>query len=185
VATQLFLEQGYGATSIDQIGRAADVSPQSIYATFENKASILAGAVHLARTGDPDGRGRDLPEAASVLGAPDLRERCRRTAAMARRMYRSSATLIAMVERAAATDAQLADLHDRFRAQRRDSVAQLTADVPSSAFRKGLTRQRATDSMAFLVDARTYTELVDGMGWTPARYEAWLGDALYRLHFAD
>ena len=39
--------------------------------------------------------------------------------------------------------------------------------------------------MTFLAAAHTYTELVDGMGWTPARYESWLADALYQLLFAD
>jgi AcrR family transcriptional regulator len=184
-ATELFLEQGYGATSIDQIARAADVSPQSVYATFESKAGILEGAVNLARAGDPDGRGRDLPDVATLAAAPDLRERCRRTAALMRRMYDDSAALIAIVERAAAVDPQLAELHDRFRAQRRSSVEQLSADVPTKAFRKGVTRKNALDAMAFLADAHTYTELVDGMGWTPARYESWLADALYQLLFAD
>lgn len=183
-ATELFLAQGYGATSIDQIARAADVSSQSVYATFESKAGILERAVNLARAGDPEGRSRDLPDATSIFAAPDLRERCRRTAAFLRRMYEGSAALIAIVERAAAVDPQLADLHDRFRAQRRSSVEQLTAGVPAKAFRAGLSRPDAFDAMTFLAAAHTYTELVDGMGWTPARYESWLGDALYQLLFA-
>ena len=38
----LFLTVGYGATSINEIARAADVSPQMIYASFGSKAGILA-----------------------------------------------------------------------------------------------------------------------------------------------
>lgn len=184
-ATELFLEQGYGATSIDQIARTADVSTQSVYATFESKAGILEGAVNLARAGDPDGRGRDLPDATTIAEAPDLRERCRQTAAFLRHMYDGSAALIAIVERAAAVDPQIAELHDRFRTQRRGSVEQLSAGVPAKAFRRGLARKDALDAMTFLAAAHTYTELVDGMGWTPARYESWLADALYQLLFAD
>ena len=184
-ATELFLEQGYGATSIDQIARAADVSPQSVYATFESKAGILERAVNLARAGAPEGRSRDLPGLGTISEAPDLPERCRRTAAFMRRMYEGSAALIAIVEQASAVDPLLADLHERFRAQRRSSVEALTTDVPTKAFRKGLTRKDAIDSMTFLSAAHTFTELVDGMGWTPARYESWLADALYQLLFAD
>ena len=183
-ATELFLEQGYGATSIDQIARAADVSPQSVYATFENKAGILEGAVNLARAGDPRGRTRDLPEVIAVHQEPDPRTRCEGAAAFARRMYEGSAALIAIVERASAVDPQLADLHDRFRAQRRESMAQMNGDIPGKAFRKGLKRTDALDTMTFLAAAHTYTELVDGMGWTPAHYEAWLADALYQVLFA-
>jgi AcrR family transcriptional regulator len=184
-ATELFLEQGYGGTSIDQIARAADVSPQSVYANFENKAGILEGAINLARAGDPRGRGRDLPENIAAHQAPDLRERCDLAAAVARRMYEDSAALIAIVERASAVDPQLADLHDRFRAQRRDSMEQMNAHLPAKAFRKGVTRADALDTMTFLSAAHTYTELVEGMGWTPARYETWLADALYQVLFAD
>ena len=183
-ATELFLTQGYGTTSIDQIAKAADVSPQSVYATFESKAGILERAMHLARVGDPAGHGRDLPEAADLMQTDDLQERCRATAALLRRMYEgSAAALIAIVERASAVDPQLADLHDRLREQRRASVQQMSANVPANAFRRP--RKELYDAMTFLSAAHTYTELVDGMGWTPARYEAWLADALYQLQFAE
>jgi len=184
-ATELFLEQGYGATSIDQIARAADVSPQSVYANFENKAGILEGAINLARAGDPRGRSRDIPEVIAMYEEQDLKKRCQGAAGFARRMYRDSAALIAIVERASAADPQLAALHNRFRAQRRESMEQMNADIPAKAFRKGLTRADALDTMTFLSAAHTYTELVDGMGWTPARYETWLADAMYQLLFAD
>jgi AcrR family transcriptional regulator len=184
-ATELFLTQGYGATSIDQIAKAADVSPQSVYATFESKAGILERAVNLARAGAPRGRGRDLPETIAAHQELDLRRRCQRAAAVARRMYEDSAALIAIVERASAVDPQLADLHDRFRTQRRDSMVQMNRDLTAKVFRKGLKRTDALDTMTFLSAAHTYTELVDGMGWTPARYETWLTDALYQVLFAD
>ena len=183
-ATELFLTQGYGATSIDQIAKAADVSPQSVYATFESKAGILERAMHLARTGDPSGHGRNLPEGVALRDETDPRARCEATAKLLRHMYDGSAALVAIVERASAVDPQLADLHKRLRAQRRESVEQLSAKVPAKAYRKGLTRQAAYDAMTFLAAAHTYTELVDGMGWTPDRYEAWLADALYQVTFA-
>ncbi len=52
-AVELFLDQGYGPTTIDQIAKAADVSTQSVYASFDGKAGILEQAVHLLRTGSP------------------------------------------------------------------------------------------------------------------------------------
>src|SRR5262245_45287359 len=71
-AIELFLEQGYGPTTIDQIAKAADVSPQSVYATFEGKAGILEQAVHLTRTGAPTGRTRDSDAARAVAETSDL-----------------------------------------------------------------------------------------------------------------
>jgi AcrR family transcriptional regulator len=182
-ATELFLEQGYGATSIDQIAAAAGVSSQSIYATFESKAGILERAVHLARTGDAAGSVSASSQGAAVLGQPDLLGRCRAIAALLRKVYDRSAALTALVEQASASDPALADLHARFRVQRRAAVDALSADVPTKDLRSGRTRAEALDAMTFLAAAHTYTELVDGMGWTPARYERWLADALYRLVF--
>jgi hypothetical protein len=39
--------------------------------------------------------------------------------------------------------------------------------------------------MTFLSAGHTYTELVDEMGWSPARFESWFADALYQLLFAE
>jgi AcrR family transcriptional regulator len=183
-ASELFLEHGYGSTSIDQIAAAAGVSSQTIYATFESKAGILERAVHLARTGDAAGSVSGSAEGAAVLEQPDLQGRCRAIAALLRKVYDRSAALTAIVEQASATDPALAELHERFRVQRRSAVEALSADVRAKDFRKGRTRDEAIDTMTFLAAAHTYTELVDGMGWTPDRYEAWLADALYRLVFA-
>jgi AcrR family transcriptional regulator len=180
-ASTLFLEQGYGATSIDQIASAAGVSSPSVYATFESKAGILERAVNLARTGDPSGSVSASAEAQAVVEATDVRVRCRRIATLLRATYERSAALTSLVERASATDPALAALHDRFRDQRRASVEALSADVPTKDFRSGRTRAEAIDTMTFLASAHTFTELVEGMGWAPARYESWLADALYRL----
>ncbi|MGB8505622.1 TetR/AcrR family transcriptional regulator, partial [Mycobacterium sp.] len=47
-ATALFVEQGFGGTSIDQIAAAADVSPQTVYATYGSKAAVLSRAIDVA-----------------------------------------------------------------------------------------------------------------------------------------
>ena len=51
-ANDLFLTVGYGATSINEIARAADVSPQMIYASFGSKAGILAKLADVVVAGD-------------------------------------------------------------------------------------------------------------------------------------
>lgn len=46
VATELFLEQGYGATSIESVAAHAGVSKRTFYDRFENKAALFAAVVH-------------------------------------------------------------------------------------------------------------------------------------------
>ena len=47
-AAELFAAQGYAATSIHQIGRAADARPASIYWAFESKEGLLAAVMERA-----------------------------------------------------------------------------------------------------------------------------------------
>ena len=46
VATALFLEQGYGSTSIESVAARAGVSKRTFYDRFEDKAGLFAAVVH-------------------------------------------------------------------------------------------------------------------------------------------
>jgi AcrR family transcriptional regulator len=46
VATELFLQQGYGATSIDSVAAHAGVSKRTFYDRFEDKSALFAAVVH-------------------------------------------------------------------------------------------------------------------------------------------
>lgn len=60
-ATRLFLEHGYGATSMDGIARAATVSKATLYSHFDSKAELFAAMV-----------GTECARAVPALAAPDL-----------------------------------------------------------------------------------------------------------------
>lgn len=62
-AARLFVEQGFGATSINQIAAAAEVSAPTSYATFGSKAGVLARAIDVAVVGDYE----DVPVVDRVL----------------------------------------------------------------------------------------------------------------------
>ena len=46
VATELFLQQGYGATSIEAVAARAGVSKRTFYDRFDDKAALFAAVVH-------------------------------------------------------------------------------------------------------------------------------------------
>jgi TetR/AcrR family transcriptional regulator, mexJK operon transcriptional repressor len=46
VATNLFLEQGYGSTSIEAVAAHAGVSKRTFYDRFDDKAALFAAVVH-------------------------------------------------------------------------------------------------------------------------------------------
>src|SRR3954447_11850823 len=56
-AAELFVGQGYAATTLEQIATRAGVAVQTVYFHFGNKRSVLKEAVDVAVVGDdePDG----------------------------------------------------------------------------------------------------------------------------------
>lgn len=65
-AAELFLDQGYGATTLDQVAGRAGVAVQTVYFHFGNKATLLKEALDVAAVGD------DKPVA--LLDRPWLQE---------------------------------------------------------------------------------------------------------------
>ena len=49
-AARLFTEQGYAATTLDQIAAAADVAVQTVYFHFRNKATVLKEVVDVRQS---------------------------------------------------------------------------------------------------------------------------------------
>jgi AcrR family transcriptional regulator len=63
-AAELFSEQGYPATGIDEIGEAAGISGPGVYRHFDNKSEVLAEVVRRAIT-------RVVEGVAEVVGSSD------------------------------------------------------------------------------------------------------------------
>src|SRR5512135_3431100 len=53
-ASRLFVERGYRAATIESIADAADVSVETIYKRFGNKAGLLKAAREVAAAGAPE-----------------------------------------------------------------------------------------------------------------------------------
>jgi AcrR family transcriptional regulator len=178
----LFLEHGYGATSIEEIARAADVSVQSVYATFESKAGVLSRVVDVAIAGDDEDLSvGERPETMALLGEQDVVARLRGMAHHARAAHARSASLLRVVETASGADPALGRLHEGLAKGVRVDTEAFAKAIPADALRDGVTPGDVADLMYVLASARTWTDLVDELGWSPDRYEAWLADTVSRL----
>jgi TetR/AcrR family transcriptional repressor of mexJK operon len=76
VATELFLEEGYGSTSIESVAARAGVSKRTFYDRFEDKATLFAAVVH--RIIDEIRPPASVP----LLAGPNLPEILRRLAGL-------------------------------------------------------------------------------------------------------
>jgi AcrR family transcriptional regulator len=191
-AHRLFLEQGYGETSIAQIAAAADVSPQTVYASFTSKAGVLAKVADVVVAGDyaavesEDGPlVRDRHAMNEALDAPDLRVRLPAIAHYARLGHARSAPVLHLVDTAAGSDPAIAALLANLLAGMHEDIQIAVAAMPLDQLRPGLDHQTATGLCYHLLGWRSYVALVMECGWTDDQYEQRLAEAIVHLLLPD
>src|SRR6476659_6509325 len=75
-ALDRFLEQGYSSTTIAQIAGDADVSVETVYKTFGNKAGLLKAVFDVAVAGDDEPVAMaDREFVAQIQAEPDARRK--------------------------------------------------------------------------------------------------------------
>ena len=172
-AEQLLLERGYARTTIDAIAAAAEVSPQTIYATFKNKRAIMVSIMEM-----------HLPcEMAALyeqsVEAADPREGLRLLAALLLRLREAEGEMMDTLRGAGILSPELANIYqageDR---QRQESEKHIRLVLRNTPLKKGLTMRQAEDINWALCSRDVYRMLVLERGWTPEAYMQWLSDTL-------
>lgn len=184
-ATELFVEQGYAATSIAAIADAADVAPQTVYAAFGTKAALFAEAVGVAMAGDDEPVAIfDRPEAQAVLAASSPAEAADALAAASTRLLSRAGRLLHAADAAADTDPELDGLRrngHRFRLADMQRVAK--AFDRAGFLRPGLSPGLAADILWATASPDVYRAFTVHRGWSDTRYQRWLSEAVQRALF--
>lgn len=179
------MEAGYVATTIEAIAARAGVSPESIYAIFRNKRTLLAALVDVSIAGDDAAAPivqRDWVEA--IHAEPDPRARLGILARNGRRILERRTAIDEIVRGAAAADPEIATLREAGKRQRHAGQLELLRIVVGSAqLRAGLTLAAAADILFAIGSPETYRLLVVDRGWSGSRFERWYEDTLARLLF--
>jgi AcrR family transcriptional regulator len=181
-AGQLFVRDGFGATTIDAVAEEAGVSRKTVFTSVGGKVELLKLSMEWAIAGD------DQPVA--VDERPEIRRLLREDdpVAMLRGWARTLVTIDARVaglfralELAADVDPDARSLYDRFAKQRlagaRFFVNRLVA---VHALRDDLTADEATDLAWLAGDPALYDRLIRQRGWSMDRVGEWLGQYLVR-----
>lgn len=180
-AHRLFVERGYGATTMEAIAAEANVAVQTVYATFGSKVEILKVAVDIAVAGDdePVTLG-ERDEARDIASRPDQRERVRLFAHQITGIAARVAPLIEAVRSAAGGSPEAARLWAAIEASRLDGMAEVAAMIGQA---KGLAMppEEARDTLWVLCSPAVAVMFLTERGWPPDRYEAWLAQAIERM----
>jgi AcrR family transcriptional regulator len=182
-ARDLFVDGGYVATTIEAIAARAKVSPETVYATFGNKRSMLSELIDVSMAGD------DAPVPILERGwvqemrtEPDPKRRLRLLAKNGRLILERTTPVYEVLRGASAADAQIASLLERNKAQRFAGQRELLRIlIQGHPLREGLTARTAADIVFAIGSPETYRLLVLDRGWSADRFERWYADTLARL----
>jgi AcrR family transcriptional regulator len=186
-AARLFIDQGYVATSMDAVAAAAGVSRATVFASVGGKKALLKHTYDVALVGDDEPIPfPERPRSQEVRREPDAWRLLERYTALIVEMYERLAPIYEAVRGAASADPEVRDVWETIGAERRVGSDNLIASLQArGSLRDGLDATTAADLMWVLNDPGLYHLLVNRRGWTPARFEAWLGGVMQEQLLPD
>lgn len=182
-ARALFLERGYGGSSIEAIAERAGVAPETIYATFKNKRNVLSFVFDIAIGGDDeDIRLLDRPDPQAVLKETDQRRQLTLFARDITKILYRAAPVFEILRIAAKTEPEIAELVQRLLRERMMNMTMVAKSVASrGSLREDLNRGRAAEVIWSMTSPELYLLLTRDLHWTDEQYSQWLTDTLIRL----
>ena len=179
-ARRLFLEHGYGATTIDAISRQADVPQATVYRLFSSKHGILKSLLDVSIVGDDEKVPMaDRPPVRTLLAEGDPRDQLAGFVTITAQVNARVAPLYRILVSAAGTDPDAAELLDALTRQRQQGQRQIARSLArAGALRPGVRERDAADIIHALLSPELYGLLVIDRSWKAERYEPWLVQTL-------
>jgi AcrR family transcriptional regulator len=179
-AHDLFLAQGYAATTIDGIAEAAHVSRRTVFNSVGGKVALLKLALDWAVVGDDEPVAlADRPVVKAILAEPDPRKALmlwvQAVTDVAGRIAPLGEVLIAAADIDPAAAQLLAEANGN-RMLGATVFARYLASLDGLA--PGMTEQRAAELCWALTDGHLYRLLVVQRGWSTADFSRWLSGSL-------
>ncbi|WP_410816379.1 TetR/AcrR family transcriptional regulator [Micromonospora sp. 050-3] len=179
-ARELFLAQGYGATSLQEVADRAGVAVQTVYFVFRNKRTLFKDVVDTSIAGDTEpvatmDREWFRAACAEPTAAGQLRAHVHGT----REILGRVAPIMPLIAAAAATDPEIAvqwpDGPDP-----RYTVHHAAAEalVGKPDIRPGLSTEMAADVLFGLLSPQLYLIFVRDRAWSADTWEEWARTAL-------
>ncbi|WP_067536579.1 TetR/AcrR family transcriptional regulator [Nocardia crassostreae] len=175
-ARKLFVANGWTATTVRDVARAAGVSVPTVYTAYGNKSGLTRALVDAADLS------ADLPQMIAELEAEADSPR-RQLAAVAgydRRLFERAGAVIVLVREAGRTEPELAQAYRDGRAAGDRTRVQVFSAWPAGTLRDGLDVPSAVDIYAALCNIDVYTTLTVERGWSADQVEQWWCGVLVR-----
>lgn len=176
-ADHLFRTQGFGTTTVRQIAEAADVVPETVYATFGTKAGLLTAVIDARLAPDGHASILDRPELVALSQERDQRKVLRGFARDYATMSERVRPISEVLRTAKAVDPDMAAVrHEieghRYRYMR--TIAEWLADRGPLI----VNVDRAADIIWTLASPDVGRMVCEDRGWTTDDYADWLEETL-------
>jgi len=182
-ATELFLADGYVATTLEAVARRARVGARTVYLRFGTKAALFKRVIDVAIVGDAqpvDVLGREWMQ--DALTAPTAAERLAASAAGSRQIMERTGALFAVAQQAAAVEPLIAGFWQQGREQTRHVHAVFwTRMADDGLLGPGTDLAWVIDTSTILGSAETYLLITRLTGWDLDAYQDWLVTTGIRL----
>jgi AcrR family transcriptional regulator len=175
-AYDLFVEKGYGRTTIGDVARAAGVSPETIYGAFGSKAGLLHRVWDVTIGGDDDEVVyHERPEIQALQKEADLARRLE----MQARLFTSTAQRVApfllAVQGAASSDEAAAQMLEEMGRQRLHGLSVMAAAAAATG-QLAVSEEHCRDIMWSTTDGVLWHRLVQQRGWSDDEFAQWLAE---------
>jgi AcrR family transcriptional regulator len=183
-ATQLFVTDGYSATTLERIAARAGVAVQTVYFHFGNKRTVLKEAVDVAAVGDDEPVAiLDRSWIQQARDEQDPRQVLALWTAYGRGIMTRVGPIMRVVRDAAAIEPEMAEQWSTNEAETASAFRELAEQLEArNALRVPTTE--AVDILCALSGLETYL-LLAARGWTPERWERFVADALTHALLAE
>ena len=174
-ARELFLAQGYAATSVESIGDAAGVSAATVYKSYGGKGGLLRELCHRALAG----RGPIPAEQRSnaLRGAPDPRLVIEGWGKLTTEVAPRIAPLLLLLRDAARADPEAGTLYDELDAERLARMAD-NARYLASTGQLRVVAAEARDLMWLCTSPELYDLFINRRRWSVAKYSRFIVDTV-------
>jgi AcrR family transcriptional regulator len=175
-ASRLFVEDGYGSTTIDAVADAAGVSRKTVFTAVGGKLELLRTALDWAVAGDDRPVAlADRPDIRRLLAERDPQALLRGWVRILVEADARVAGLYRALEVAAGVDPAAQAVLAESQRQRLDGARQIVKRLSAlGALRPELTRSGAVDVAWLASDPALFDRLVRVRGWSTRRFGEWL-----------
>lgn len=177
-AHDLFVEQGYGPTTVDAVAARAGVGRATVFTSVGGKPALMRAAHHAAMVGSDDPRPPHeaglADRWAGVSGARPLLEAY---IEVVTDVFEAVGPIHEAMVRAASESAEIRDQLAQLDRDRHDAATR-TARLLADELRPGLPVERAADLLWVHNDPLLWQSLHARRGWTKGEFAAWLTRSL-------